>query len=1379
MTEKELVTKMIDTLIKSRKELANIDLGITKKSLPDLDKIIEHLNAPLMIMVMGEFSTGKSTFINAMVGEEVAAVNATPTTAVITKLCYGNQDKILVHYTDGTEKEFEKEAFKQLTAKTGKVDEDKAHEAIEYVERQMPLDMLQYVTIIDSPGLNDINEKHSDTTKKFVNNADTVFWMFNALHAGSKTEVDAMETLTPRLKPIAIINMMDEIDEEEDDPQEFLDNLRVQLKDKVQAVVGISAKYALEGKLEKNEKKAEIGNLKELEQVVRDLVLPNRDKFKLNTLMDELGEWFSYIDFEELEAINQKNKEIDYEEYLNIKTKIQSSKEILGKIIFGDFKEYVIAVSRIFNEQAMALLGELYYDGITVLKDKNQAEQYYEAAAIKNHVFAQASMGAIYWEKKDIVKAKYWLEKASAQNNRLALLALSLIYLTDLKTGEIDTHSGDLEYALPFLEKAAELDDSTALLILSALYFEGIAVNKDTEKATDFLLRSAELGNETALLRAGEVFVRLFDENDDKDDIIKALDCFTQAAEYGESEAFFNLGEIYRKYWTGDDRRQKMLANYKKAALLGNDEAQNMLGKCYEEGWGVDKDGVKAIEWYKKAAEQGNITGQMNLGNSYFDGILCEQDYKQAFIWYKKAAEQGNAEAQYFVACFYYNGWSVEKNHQQAFEWYKKAAEQSNVYAQGALAACYLQGIGTEKNEQQAFKWYSLTAEQGVAKDQHSLALLFFKGVGTPKNEEQALSWFKKSAEQGNVNAQADLAYCYENGCGTAVDIDEALNWYKRAAEQGDEDAKNKIAELESYKNKSISNYKNESYFDKCKREAEKGDAGAQYELGVCYATGNEVARNDYQAFRWYEKAANKGNAQAQYALANFYAQGRAVTQSTYTALIWYNKAAAQGYKKAELEIERLENSKATFTGGNYRKEVPTEKDSNSVKQPQAAFGVRKAMGQNQKVANLHKAATLPKDTNKQQKDNHSVFESCKRAADSGDKRAQYDLALLYMEGTEIGKDDALAVYWCRTSAEQGYALAQYTLATYYLKGIGTDKNLPNAKYWFEKAAAQGYAKAELELQRLGYAENTSKQNIQNDNDNNNAYVKPIEEDKNKFIKWGIGAAVICVLGIFLLSGNNSSTTKTSSRGETKVASTTTKTTTGKSTNASISTTPKKAVTHEITGVIIGTDVNARTSASMQSNVIGSFDYGEKVTVILEQGEWVKVRRANGAEYYVARRYLGTQEDYERKTSNALNIPAGVSMTVYHSSADQEGSYSHSGMLAVDGSVATCWSEGVKGLGIGENIEIQFNDIYKVNGMNIWIGHQKTQELFYQNARPTVIRVLGSDGSDEVYTLRDTFGGQRVNFKYPIKVNKIKIVVVQAAQGSKYEDTCIAEINFF
>ena len=146
---------------------------------------------------------------------------------------------------------------------------------------------------------------------------------------------------------------------------------------------------------------------------------------------------------------------------------------------------------------------------------------------------------------------------------------------------------------------------------------------------------------------------------------------------------------------------------------------------------------------------------------------------------------------------------------------------------------------------------------------------------------------------------------------------------------------------------------------------------------------------------------------------------------------------------------------------------------------------------------------------------------------------------------------------------------------------------------------------------------------------------------------------------------------------------------------------------------------------------------------------------------------------------DAQSIPAGAIVAAYHSSADQEGSYIHSAKLAIDGNIASCWSEGVKGLGIGENIEIHFNGNYKVSGMNIWIGHQKSQALFYQNARPTALRVVGSDDSSDIYRLQDVFGPQRITFTKPIIANKVKLIVERVVPGNKYEDTCIAEVNFF
>ncbi len=147
--------------------------------------------------------------------------------------------------------------------------------------------------------------------------------------------------------------------------------------------------------------------------------------------------------------------------------------------------------------------------------------------------------------------------------------------------------------------------------------------------------------------------------------------------------------------------------------------------------------------------------------------------------------------------------------------------------------------------------------------------------------------------------------------------------------------------------------------------------------------------------------------------------------------------------------------------------------------------------------------------------------------------------------------------------------------------------------------------------------------------------------------------------------------------------------------------------------------------------------------------------------------------------SSAPSITKNAIVSAKHSSADNEDGYNHSAALTTDGDTKTCWAEGVPGLGIGENLTYYFDGNYKVSGLNIWTGHQKTEDLFYKNARPVAIRVIGSDGSNVIYSLNDAMGMQRITFNAPITINNIKLVVEKVVPGNKYEDTCIAEVNFF
>ena len=76
---------------------------------------------------------------------------------------------------------------------------------------------------------------------------------------------------------------------------------------------------------------------------------------------------------------------------------------------------------------------------------------------------------------------------------------------------------------------------------------------------------------------------------------------------------------------------------------------------------------------------------------------------------------------------------------------------------------------------------------------------------------------------------------------------------------------------------------------------ATKGNAVAQFNLGLMYANGRGVSQDDEEAVRWYRLAAAQGYARAQYNLGTMYASGQGVTQDYASAHMWYNLAGSAG----------------------------------------------------------------------------------------------------------------------------------------------------------------------------------------------------------------------------------------------------------------------------------------------------------------------------------------------------------------------------------------------------------------------------------------------------------------------------------------------------
>jgi TPR repeat protein len=228
---------------------------------------------------------------------------------------------------------------------------------------------------------------------------------------------------------------------------------------------------------------------------------------------------------------------------------------------------------------------------------------------------------------------------------------------------------------------------------------------------------------------------------------------------------------------------------------------------------------------------------------------------------------------------------------------------------------------------------------------------------------------------------------------------------------------------------------------------AEEGNADAQYHLGLMYANGRGVPRDDKIAVLWYGKAAEQGEAQAQFNLGWMYANGRRVAKDEKIAVLWYTKAAEQGYARAQYNL-----------GVRYANGQGVEKDENT-----ALLWYGKAAVQGDSDAQ-YALGWMCANGRGMAKDEKAAVGWYIAAADQGNAQAQYILGWMYANGRGVAKDEKTAVLWYAKAAEQGQGQAQYHLGVMYDNGRGVEKDEKTAVLWYTKAAKQGSANAQFNL---------------------------------------------------------------------------------------------------------------------------------------------------------------------------------------------------------------------------------------------------------------------------------------------------------------------------
>lgn len=125
-------------------------------------------------------------------------------------------------------------------------------------------------------------------------------------------------------------------------------------------------------------------------------------------------------------------------------------------------------------------------------------------------------------------------------------------------------------------------------------------------------------------------------------------------------------------------------------------------------------------------------------------------------------------------------------------------------------------------------------------------------------------------------------------------------------------------------------------------------------------------------------------------------------------------------------------------------------------------------------------------------------------------------------------------------------------------------------------------------------------------------------------------------------------------------------------------------------------------------------------------------------------------------------------------------SVSHKPSFAVDGSKDTSWVEGVSGDGIGEWVMLSSSGNQSVSGIKIINGYSKSSDLYGKNNRVASVTLEFSDGSSLSFNLKDgNMDFQTLDFGKTITTSYIKVKITGVYKGSKYQDTCISEIQVY
>ena len=208
-----------------------------------LDKQIRRARYPMEVAITGQFSAGKSTFLNALLSRNILPTGITPVTSKVNFINYGEEYKLKITYKSGAE---EYHSIENIAAFTDQRQKDM--DDIKYLTLYAPMDVLKDISFVDTPGLNSQSQSDTDTTKRVLRDVGGIIWLTLIDNAGKQSEAKILEEYMSHFKnkSLCVLNQKDKFTPEQ--VNTTVKYIQEKFSQFFAQVTPISAKMALEAR---------------------------------------------------------------------------------------------------------------------------------------------------------------------------------------------------------------------------------------------------------------------------------------------------------------------------------------------------------------------------------------------------------------------------------------------------------------------------------------------------------------------------------------------------------------------------------------------------------------------------------------------------------------------------------------------------------------------------------------------------------------------------------------------------------------------------------------------------------------------------------------------------------------------------------------------------------------------------------------------------------------------------------------------------------------------------------------------------------------------------------------------------------------------------